>query len=215
MSQGEQVTAMYSTPPAGLKLMVAGLAAAASREVICALLAVGADVSCIGDEVDTAQLQRDLGLYGLTVRTLPVNLGSTSEMRLFAANLRVCDDLPHIIVCCCAGGEQCLSPVLSAHLSPPLSLHLITRACSPVIERLLDIGTRDLQSIIRRRLIFSRGAPIRRAMIGRNAFALERRGQRRSAVRPSGSGLARSSRQRRARANIPVGGAPLRTKTKE
>jgi hypothetical protein len=205
---------MYSNRPSGLKLMVTGLAAAASREVICALLAVGMDVSCIGDEAETAQLQRDLGLYGLAVRTLPIDLGSASEVRLFATNLRACNDLPHIIVCCCAGGEQCPSPVLSAHLSPPLFLHLITRGCSPVIERLLDIGTPDLQSIIRRRLIFSRGPPIRRAMIGRNAFALERRGQR-SAVRPPGAGLPRSSRQRRFRADIPVGGPPQRTETKE
>jgi NAD(P)-dependent dehydrogenase (short-subunit alcohol dehydrogenase family) len=179
---------------AGLKLMVTGLSAATSREVICSLLAAGAEVACVGDEADTAQLQRDLGLYGLTVRALPIDLGSASEVRLFAANLQGGHDLPHIIVCCCAGGRQCPSSVLSDQLSPPLFLHLITRDCALALERLLDIGTPDLQSIIGRRLIFNRGAPIRRAMIGRNAFALERRGLGRSTVRRPNSGQGRSSR---------------------
>ena len=200
---------------AGLKLMVTGLSAAASREIICSLLAAGAEVACVGDEAETDQLQRDLGLYGLAVRVLPIDLGSASEVRLFASNLQVRNDLPHIIVCCCAGGVQCRSTVLSAHLSPPLFLHLITRDCAPIIERLLDIGTHDLRTIIRRRLIFSRGASIRRAMIGRNAFALERRGQGRSAVRRSSSGPGRTSRHRRSRAATPVGGPPSRTEIME
>jgi hypothetical protein len=207
---------MHSNRLAGLKLMVTGLSAAACREVICSLLAAGAEVACAGDEADTAQLQRDLGLYGLTVRALPIDLGSASEVRLFAANLQVLKDLPHIIVCCCAGGEECPSSVLSGHLSPPLYLHLITRDCGPVIERLLDLGTRDLQSIIRRRLIFSRGAPIRRAMIGRNAFALERgRGHGRPATRRSRSAPRRSSRYGRSHAAIPPGGPHPRSETME
>jgi hypothetical protein len=206
---------MHPNRLAGLKVMVAGLRAAASREVICSLLAAGADVACVGDEVDTAQLQRDLGLYGLTVRPLPIDLESLSEVRLFAANLQVCGDLPHIIVCCCAGGAQCPSAVLSACLSPPLFLHLISRDGPPVIERLFDLGTRDLQTIIRRRLIFGAGVPIRRAMIGRNAFALERRSQGRSAVRRSNSGPAHSSRRRRTRGAPPAGGPPPRTETME
>ena len=206
---------MHSNRLAGLKLMVAGLSALASRQVICSLLAAGADVACVGGEADTAQLQRDLGLYGLTVRPLPVDLESLSEVRLFAANLQARNDLPHIIVCCCAGGERCPSSVLSAHLSPPLLLQLITRDCASVIDRLLDIGTRDLRSIIRRRLIFSRRAPIRRAMIGRNAFALERRNQGRSPVRRASSGPGRSPRRRRSRGATPAGGPPVRTETVE
>ena len=199
---------MHSNRLAGLKLMVAGLSALASRQVICSLLAAGADVACVGREADTAQLQRDLGLYGLTVRPLPVDLESLSEVRLFAANLQARNDLPHIMVCCCAGGKQCPSTVLSAYLSPPLFLHLISRDGRPVIERLFDLATRDLQSIIGRRLIFSTGAPIRRAMIGRNAFAIERRGQGRSAIRRLNPGPGRLSHHRRSRAAAPAGRPP-------
>jgi len=206
---------MYPNRLAGLKVMVAGLRAAASREVICALLAAGAEVACAGDEVDTAQLQRDLGLYGLSVRPLPIDMDSLSEVRLVAANLQVCGDLPDIIVCCCAGGKQCPSVVLSACLSPPLFLHLISRDGSAMIERLLDLGTRDLQTIIRRRLIFGAGVPIRRAMIGRNAFALERRSQGRWAARRYSPGPGPSSRRRRSRAINPPGGPAPSTETME
>ena len=199
---------------AGLRVMVTGLFAAASREVICSLLAAGAEVACAGDEADTAQLQRDLGLYGLTIRALPIELFSASEARLFAANLRACGDLPHIVVCCCSGDERCPSSALSGLLAPPLYLHLITRDCAPLIERLLNIGARDLPSIIQRRLIFSRRTPIRRAMIGRNAFALERRGQGRPGVRRANPGPGRSPRHRRSPAP-PVGGSPTRTETME
>ena len=206
---------MHPNRLAGLKLMVAGLSAPASREVICSLLAAGAEVACVGDEVDTAQLQRDLGLYGLAVRLLPIDLASASEVSLFAANLQARNDLPHIIVCCCAGGKSCPSSVLSAYLSPPLCLHLISHDRPAVIERLFDLATRDLQYIIRRRLIFSSGAPIRRAMIGRNVFALERRGQGRSAVRrassdpgrSAGRSVGRAARRRRPRA-APAAGPP-------
>ena len=206
---------MYSQRLAGLKLMVTGLSAPASREVICSLITAGAEVACVGDETETAQTQRDLGLYGLTVRALPIDLSLAYEVRLFAANLQVCNNLPHIVVCCCAGGEQCPSSLLFAHLSPPLFLHLITRDCARVIERLLDIGTRDLQSIIRRRLIFSQGVPIRRAMIGRNAFALERRGQGRSKGRRGSPSLEPSSRRRRPSSDAPAGGGRSHTETME
>ena len=200
---------------AGLKLMVAGFSAAASREVICSLLAAGAEVAGVGDEAETVQLQRDIGLYGLAVRGLPIDLSSASEVRLFAANLRARNDLPHIIVCCCPDGEQCRSSVLCAQLSPPLFLHLITRRCAHLVERLLDLGTRDLRSIIRHRLIFGRGAPIRRAMIGRNRFTLELRNQCRSPARRPSSGVGRSSRHRPSRATPPDGGQPSRTETME
>lgn len=203
---------MHPNRLAGLKLMVAGLSAPASREVICALLAAGAEVACVGDEVDTGQVQRDLGLYGLAVRPLPIDLGSANEVRLFAANLRVCNALPHIIVCCCSGGKPCPSAVLSTCLSPPLFLHLISRDGPPVIERLFDLGTRDLQSIIRRRLLFGRGPPIRRAMIGRNAFALERCGQARPAARRPSPDRVHSARRRRAGGAIPAGGPPSHKK---
>jgi NAD(P)-dependent dehydrogenase (short-subunit alcohol dehydrogenase family) len=195
--------------------MVTGLPAAASGEVIRALLAAGAEIACVGDETDTARLQRDLGLYGLTVRTLPIDLGSAAEVRLFAANLQARDDLPHIIVCCCDGGGRCPSFVLSDHLRPPLVLHLITRDGALIIERLLDLGTRDLRSIIQRRLLFSREPPIRRAMIGRNAFALERRGHNPFGARRSGSGPGRSSHHRHPRVAPPIGGPPPRTETIE
>ena len=190
---------------AGLSVMVTGLSAGASRDVACSLIGAGASVSCAGDEADTAQLERDLGLYGLTIRAAPIDLASPSEVRVFAAGLRACHDLPHIVVCCCDGGERCPSALLSSRLSPPLYLHLITRDCAPPIKRLLDVGTRDLQSIIRRRLVFSQGVPIRRAMIGRNAFALERRSQGRSAGRRADAAAVRSARHRRSHASAPVG----------
>ena len=200
----------------GLKLMLTGLAAPASREVICSLLSAGAEVMGVGDEIDLHRLQRDLGLYGLAIRALPIDLSLATDVRLFAENLQSRHDLPHMIICCCAGGDQCRSSVLSTHLSPPLFLHLITRDCARVVERLLDVGTHDLQSIIRRRLIFGGSTPIRRAMIGRNAFALEEvRGRGYPTARRPSTKPKRSSRHGRSRQFVPAGDSQPRVEIME
>jgi NAD(P)-dependent dehydrogenase (short-subunit alcohol dehydrogenase family) len=102
---------MRQTRLTGLKMFGAGLSATASRDVVYSLASDGADVTAVGDEADADQLQRDLGLYGLNIKAAPVNLGSVSEVRLFAASLQGLRQLPHIIVCCCGGGDHRPRPV--------------------------------------------------------------------------------------------------------
>jgi NAD(P)-dependent dehydrogenase (short-subunit alcohol dehydrogenase family) len=87
----------------GLNVLVTGVEASLSRDVVRLFTAQGASVMAADNDIGKlARLERDVSLYRSRVEAAPINTGSVSEMRLFEENLRLLRKLPHLMICCCA-----------------------------------------------------------------------------------------------------------------
>ena len=172
----------------GLKVLVVGIEELISRDVVRSLVADGAIATAASDERAVARLQRDLGVYRTTVSAAPVELYSPSEMRLFAANLRGLGALPHLIVCCCRGGE-CPTAIAAPLLEPTLVLHAAPRARSWLGRLAANFASPTLPALLERRGLFNPAVGPRRVRIGAHLFVLNRWDSARAParrVRPSG-----------------------------
>ena len=111
----------------GLQVLVTGIRALISRDVVHLLVAEKALVTAADrDEGVLTRLQRDLGVYRTTVSVAAIDLFSKPEMRLFAANMQGLGRLPHLIVCCCEG-DPCPAALAASLLQPSLVLHALPR----------------------------------------------------------------------------------------
>lgn len=87
-----------------LQVLVTGVDAAASRDVVRLLVAEGASVIAADpDGAKLARLERDAGLYRTHVETNQIDLTDISELRLWEDALRSFRRLPHMMICCCGG----------------------------------------------------------------------------------------------------------------
>ena len=157
----------------GLKVLVVGIEELISRDVVRALVAEGAAATAASDERTGASLLRDLGFYRTTVNITPVELFSTAEMRLFAANLRGLGNLPHLIVCCCCG-HDCPTTIAAPLLEPTLVLHAAPQEGGWLRRTAANLGVPSLSALLERRGLFNPDAGPRRVLIGSHAFILNR-----------------------------------------
>jgi len=183
----------------GLQVLVTGIQALISRDVVHLLVVEGALVTAAdGDEGVLARLQRDLGLYRTTADVAPIDLFSSSEMRLFAANMQGLGRLPHVIVCCC-GGDGCPAALAASLLQPSLVLHALPCSDTGLRRAVAGMSVPSLPDLLersRRRGMFdSRGWP-RRVSIASHVFGLRRGGG--APERASGEQRRRPSPARRA-----------------
>jgi NAD(P)-dependent dehydrogenase (short-subunit alcohol dehydrogenase family) len=157
----------------GLRILVLGVDAPISRDVVRAIVAEGALVTAAAaDERVLARLQRDLGVYRTTADIACIDLASPSEMRLFAINLEGLGKLPHLIVCCCAAAA-CPMPLASARLQPSFDLHVLPRVQARLGRALASLVAPPLPLLLERaerRGLFDVDAGPRRVMIAGHVF---------------------------------------------
>lgn len=161
----------------GLKVLVVGIEALISRDVVRALVADGAHATAASDARAVASLQRDLGVYRTTVAAAPVELSSPSEMRLFAENLKGLGALPHLIVCCCQDGCRggaCPTSLAAPWLEPTLVLHAAPRPRSWLARALARWRAPTLPVALERQGLFNPAAGPRPVRIGPHPFVLSR-----------------------------------------
>jgi NAD(P)-dependent dehydrogenase (short-subunit alcohol dehydrogenase family) len=85
-----------------LQVLVTGIDAAASRDVVRLLVAEGASVIAADrDAGKLARLERDAGLYRTHIETTEIDLADAGDVRLWEDALRAFRRLPHMIICCC------------------------------------------------------------------------------------------------------------------
>ena len=150
----------------GVQVLVTGIRALISRDVVHLLVAEGAQVTAADcDEGVLTRLQRDLGLYRTTANFAPIDLFSASEMRLFAANMQNLGRLPHVVVCCC-GGDACPAALAASLLQPSLVLHALPGGETGLRRAVAGMSISSLPDLLergRRRGVFDPRAWPRRA----------------------------------------------------
>ncbi len=176
----------------GLQVLVTGVEALMSRDVVHLLVAEKARVTAADcDEGVLARLQRDLGVYRTTVSTASIDLFSKAEMRLFAANMQGLGLLPHLIVCCC-GRAPCPAALAAALLQPSLVLHTEPRAGAGLQRVVAGLNLTSLPDLLersRRKGRFDPRAWPKRVSIAGHVFCLHRsEGPPERAQTPLGSG---------------------------
>jgi len=163
----------------GLQVLVTGIQAPISRDVVHLLVVEGALVTAAdGDEGVLTRLQRDLGLYRTTANLAPIDLFSSSEMLLFAANMQGLGRLPHLIVCCC-GGDRCPAALAASLLQPSLVLHALPCSDTGLRRAMAGMSVPSLPDLLersRRRGMFDSRAWPRRVSIASHVFGLRRSG---------------------------------------
>lgn len=161
----------------GLKVLIVGIEALISRDVVRSLVADGAHATAASDARAVSSLQRDLGVYRTTVAAAPLELSSPSEMRLFAENLKGLGALPHLIVCCCQNGRQgeaCPTSLAAPWLEPTLVLHAEPRPRSWLAHAAARLSAPSLPAALERRGLFNPAAGPRPVRIGPHLFVLSR-----------------------------------------
>lgn len=185
----------------GLQVLVTGIEALISRGVARALVAEKALVTAVdGAPRILERFQRDLGLYRTTANVAAIDLFNASEMRLFAENLQSLGRLPHLVVCCCAGGA-CPAALAVDVLQPSLVLHALPIGGARLLRAFAAMGVPSLTNLLepdRRKGVFhTRGGP-RRVSISGHLFSL-RRGEEPSAPAstppPSARPISRAARR--------------------
>lgn len=160
-----------------LEIVVVGIEDLISRDVVRALVAEGAVVTAAAsDEQALAQLQRDLELYRTRVDLAPIDLSSSSEMRLFADNLRSRRKLPHLVVCCDARNPRPAAPAL-AWLQPSFILDALPVAATRLARVLATLTIPTLPDLLertRRRGLFNPDMGPQRVSIAAYPFTFRR-----------------------------------------
>jgi hypothetical protein len=160
-----------------LEVLLVGVEALLSRDVARALVADGAIVTAAaGDEQSLVHLQRDLGLYHTTVNIAPIDLFSSSEMQLFADNLRGQRRLPHLIVCCNARRPYPAALALSL-LQPSLVLDALPLAATRLGRAVASLNLPALPTLLetsRRPRLFDPETGPQRVLIGGHVFVARR-----------------------------------------
>jgi hypothetical protein len=161
----------------GLQVLVVGVEALISREVVRELVAEGARVTAAADDrVALSRLQRDLGLYRTTVSLAPIDLTSRAEMHAFADTLQRQERMPHMVVCCC-GGEGCPAGLAVALLAPSLMLHVLPLPGSRLGRAVASLHIPTLPALVGRAQgggLFDPGPGPQRALIGGQVFDFHR-----------------------------------------
>jgi len=161
----------------GLEVLVVGVDDLISRDVICALVTEGATVTAAaGDEFSLHRLQRDLGLYRTTVNIAHIDLLSSSEMRLYADNLRGQRKLPHLVVCCRAKSPSPSALALS-FLQPSLVVHALPQARTRLGRAIAALNLPSLPALLargRRGGLFDPHTEPKRVLISNHVFTLRR-----------------------------------------
>jgi NAD(P)-dependent dehydrogenase (short-subunit alcohol dehydrogenase family) len=163
---------MDERTPDNLQVLVTGVDAAASRDVVRLLVAEGASViAADADGEKLSRLERDAGLYRTHIETTEIDLADSVEVRLWEDALRAFRRLPHMIICCCGlawarkGGAaeppagdvglsvrtiaDCPARVAARILKPSIFLHAEPLRRSP-INRALALRHPTLQGVLDR-----------------------------------------------------------------
>lgn len=207
----------------GLNVLVTGAEASLSRDVVRVFSDLGAAV--MAADTDTrrlTRLERDVALYRALVETAPINLASSSELRLFEDNLRLLGKLPHVMICCCPGhkpgrqatGRQegakghtgCVGRLAAQVLQPSLFLHLEPNRSGAIGRALSGLTCPTLLSVLERkpgRGIFNPEASTPFVRIASHIFSLHRQMDG-SAAAPDGSVTAFPATRRKRRAETPT-----------
>lgn len=176
----------------GLNVLVTGAEASLSRDVVRVFSDLGAAVMAAdSDARRLTRLQRDVALYRALVETAPINLASSSELRLFDDNLRLLGKLPHVMICCCpahkarqgsdmTGGKGhtgCVGRLAAQVLQPSLFLHLEPNRAGAIGRALSGLTHPTLLSVLERkpgRGIFNPDASTPFVRIASHIFSLHR-----------------------------------------
>jgi hypothetical protein len=129
-----------------LQVLVTGVDAPIARDVVRLIVGDGGSVVAADkDAAKLARLDRDLGLFRTPVETARIDLANQAEIRLWEASLRGFARLPHLMICCCAGGasagrrgdpRQVASPsdiALSEHVVRECPGHIAERVLKPAL----------------------------------------------------------------------------------
>lgn len=207
----------------GLNVLVTGAEASLSRDVVRVFSDLGAAVMAAdADSRRLIRLERDVALYRALVETAPINLASSSELRLFEDNLRLLGKLPHVMICCCPahktnpvgvgrqptgkGHNGCVGRLAAQILQPSLFLHVEPNR-SGAIGRALSVLTHPtLLAVLGRkpgRGIFNPEASTPFVRIASHIFSLRRQMDGAPAA-PDGSVTAFPAPGRKRRAETPT-----------
>jgi len=160
-----------------LEVLVVGVEELISRDVVRALVADGAIVTAAArDERSLAHLQRDLGLYRTAVNIAAIDLFSSSEMGLFADNLRGQHRLPHLVVCCSLRNPSPAALALSL-LQPSLVLDVMPAPATRLGRAVATLNIPSLPALLDRPWRHGLFGPDRnpqRVLIASHLFALRR-----------------------------------------
>ena len=185
-----------------LQVLLTGVEAAASRDVVRLLVAGGASVIAADpDGARLARLERDAGLYRTHIETTEIDLADETEIRLWEDALRSFKRLPHMMICCCgapaahaggqagpwrAGGDVSLSergaddcPALAAAriLRPSIFLHAEPVRRSTFNRAIAALRHPTLQGVLERspgRSVFSSDAVTPYVRIASRLYSLRR-----------------------------------------
>jgi len=202
----------------GLTVLVTGVEASLSRDVVRVFSGLGAAV--MAADADTRKLhrlERDVALYRARVEAAPINLASSSELRLFEDNLRLLSRLPHVMICCCpahkAGRHQtgkghtgCVGRLAGQVLQPSLFLHLEPNRAGAIGRAFSGLAHPTLLSVLERkpgRGIFNPDASTPFVRIASHIFSLHRQMDG-GAATPDGSVTAFPAPRRKRRAETPT-----------
>jgi NAD(P)-dependent dehydrogenase (short-subunit alcohol dehydrogenase family) len=133
-------------------VLLAGADSPVARDVARALSLDGASVLAADPHpARLTALERDLGLYGVSVETCDIDLFSVAEVRLWEDVLRAFGRLPHLIVCCCGhAGAACPGRIVGDMLRPPLFLHVEPPRTGALDRTLVKLKHPSLGSLLRR-----------------------------------------------------------------
>ncbi|MGA0600574.1 hypothetical protein ACO2Q3_07700 [Caulobacter sp. KR2-114] len=202
----------------GLTVLVTGVEASLSRDLVRVFSGLGATV--MAADADTRKLQRlerDVALYRARIEAAPINLASSSELRLFEDNLRLLGRLPHVMICCCpahnAGAQRdakgrtaCVGRLAGQILQPSLFLHLEPNRAGAIGRALSGLAHPTLLSVLERKPghgIFNPDASTRFVRIASHIFSLHRQMDVGTAA-PDGSVTAFPAPRRKRRAETPT-----------
>ena len=158
----------------GLRVIVFGLRHHVSRDTVRYLVSNRADVTVAGPVGEVELLRRDLELMNTQVNLAPLDAISDSEIRLMTDSLRGLGKLPHVIVCCCAGGDCSMSVVVPV-MQPTLMLHLAAIGSMGPGRGGPAVAAKTLAALLNDPGLFDPARALSKVRLGRRLFDVSRR----------------------------------------
>lgn len=158
----------------GLRVTVFGLRNHVSRDAVRDLVRQKANVTVAGKPGEVELLRRDLELLKTKVNLAPLDTISMPEIQLMTDSLRALGKLPHVVVCCCSGGD-CTASVVVPVMQPTLSLHLAGNGAAGSGRSRPAFAARTLASLLNDPGLFDPARTLSRVRLGRRLFDVSRR----------------------------------------
>jgi len=169
----ERLIAPYSELE-GLRVTVFGLRDHISRDTVHYLVRKRAIVTVAGQACEVELLRRDLELLNTQVSLAPLDIIDEAEVRLVTDSLRALGKLPHVIVCCCAGGD-CPIPIVGPVMQPSLVLHLAANGLMEPRRGRPALAARTLAALLNDSGLFDPARALAKVRLGLRLFDVSRR----------------------------------------